>query len=54
MGIIIEYLQRATGYRSFEYIDMVANTIGVLAGYLFSKFIYDDLIVLFEKKVLRV
>jgi len=33
MGIAIEFLQRATGYRSFEVMDMVANAIGVLLGW---------------------
>jgi len=31
MGVAIEYLQRMTGYRSFDIDDMVANAIG--AGY---------------------
>jgi len=33
MGIAIEFLQRATGYRSFEVMDMVADAIGVLLGW---------------------
>jgi len=33
MGIAIEFLQRATGYRSFEVLDMVADAIGVLLGW---------------------
>lgn len=32
MGISLEFVQRALGYRSFEVLDMVANTIGVLLG----------------------
>ena len=33
MGIAIEFLQRATGYRSFEVMDMLADAIGVLLGW---------------------
>lgn len=32
MGIGLEYLQGLTGYRSFEYADMAANTVGVACG----------------------
>jgi VanZ family protein len=34
MGIAIEFLQRATGYRSFELWDMAADGAGVLLGWL--------------------
>lgn len=33
LGICMEILQGMTGYRSFEYGDMLANTIGVLLGW---------------------
>ena len=33
MGVALEFLQRETGYRSFEVADMVANSIGVLLGW---------------------
>ena len=33
MGIAIEFVQRWTGYRSFEVYDMVADAIGVLLGW---------------------
>jgi len=33
MGIAIEYIQRWTGYRSFEVYDMVADALGVLLGW---------------------
>jgi VanZ family protein len=32
MGICLEFVQQATGYRSFELADMAANTLGVLCG----------------------
>ena len=34
MGIAVEYLQRMTGYRSFDVADMVANAIGVTIGWV--------------------
>ncbi len=34
LGISIEILQGLTGYRSCELGDMLANTAGVLAGWL--------------------
>ena len=36
MGIAIEFAQEQTGYRHFEFIDMVAGGIGVLCGLLLS------------------
>ncbi|ATH09134.1 hypothetical protein BIY24_14635 [Halobacteriovorax marinus] len=32
MGVTIEVLQYFSGYRSFEMLDILANTLGVLAG----------------------
>lgn len=31
-GMIIEVFQGMTGYRTFDFVDMIANTIGVLIG----------------------
>jgi len=37
-GVLLEFLQAQTGYRTYEYADMLANSLGVLIGYLiFSK-----------------
>lgn len=33
MGVVLEFAQRATGYRNFELADMAANTAGVAAGW---------------------
>lgn len=32
MGILLEILQGMTGYRMFDYADMLANTLGVFLG----------------------
>jgi len=34
LGVILEFVQLWTGYRSFEVTDMTASAIGVLAGWL--------------------
>ena len=36
LGIALEYVQRATGYRSFEIADMVADGVGVAIGWLLA------------------
>jgi VanZ family protein len=33
MGVALEFVQRALGYRSFEIADMVADAAGVLLGW---------------------
>ena len=33
MGVALEFVQRALGYRSFELLDMAADAVGVLAGW---------------------
>lgn len=37
MGIAIEYLQRETGYRTFDYADMLANATGVIVGWTWAR-----------------
>ena len=34
LGVLLEFLQGLTGYRTFEYLDMAANTLGVILGLL--------------------
>lgn len=34
LGVGLEFAQQAGGVRYFEYADMVANSLGVMAGYL--------------------
>ena len=33
MGVVLEVIQGQLGYRSYEVLDMVANTLGVLLGW---------------------
>ena len=36
MGIALEYVQGATGYRHFGYSDMRDNAIGIALGFMFA------------------
>lgn len=38
LGISLEIMQDLLGYRHFEYLDMLANTLGVASGYLLVSF----------------
>ena len=40
MGIAIEFIQRWTGYRSFEVYDMVADALGVVLGWAAALVVY--------------
>lgn len=37
MGVAIEYLQRETGYRTFDFADMLADAVGVLVGWAWAR-----------------
>jgi len=39
MGIALEFLQGMTGYRSFDAMDMIANTVGVAIGWLVGTYV---------------
>ena len=34
MGVLLEYIQSMTSYRQFEYVDMLANAVGVMLAVL--------------------
>jgi len=36
MGVVLEFLQGMTGYRTYDPLDMLANTCGVLLGLLLA------------------
>jgi hypothetical protein len=36
LGIALEFAQEWTGYRTFSYTDMAANSFGILLGWLLS------------------
>lgn len=37
MGVSMEFLQRMTGYREFDYVDMLANATGVLLAWALAR-----------------
>jgi VanZ family protein len=37
LGVTLEYLQRMSGYRTFEYADMAANATGVLCALVLAQ-----------------
>lgn len=37
LGVILEYLQGMTGYRTFDYADMLANASGVVVGWAWAR-----------------
>ncbi len=53
LGVSMEYLQRMTGYRTFEYGDMAANTVGVLCALLAAQTPLARGLAVVEKCLLR-
>lgn len=45
MGVLIEILQGFSGYRSFEFMDIVANSVGVLVGIKFVIRFFPDVLI---------
>jgi PAT family beta-lactamase induction signal transducer AmpG len=37
LGVLTEFLQYTSGLRNFEYMDIIANTLGILVGFLIYK-----------------
>lgn len=52
MGAALEIAQSYTGYRSFQYSDMLANSAGALAGWLLAKTFCATLLLRFERQFL--
>lgn len=51
MGIILEYLQGQTGYRTFSYYDMLAGYVGVSFGFIVSKTPLKNSLAYIDKKI---
>ena len=49
MGIALEFIQGATGYRTFDPADALANTIGVCMGWLLAPPRLPNLLALAER-----
>ena len=48
LGLLIEYLQGMTSYRSFDYADEVSNAIGALCAFLLAHTFFDSLLERFD------
>lgn len=53
LGVAIEYAQRATGYRSFEVADMLADATGAALGWLAAAPRLPSLLAWLEKRLSR-
>ena len=51
LGVILEFLQRETGYRDFELLDMVADAAGVLLGWALAPPRMPNYLLVLEKVV---
>ena len=51
LGVGLEYAQRATGYRSFEVADMVADALGVAIGWLAAPPRLPNFLIWVEKRL---
>ena len=53
LGISLECLQRASGYRTFEYADMGANAAGVLCALLLAQTPLSRCLAVVERSLVR-
>jgi len=53
LGVAMEYAQGATGYRSFEVVDMVADALGVAIGWLLAPPRLPNLLFWVERRIAR-
>ena len=44
LGLLIEYLQGMTAYRSFDFADEIANSIGAVSAFLLAKTTFDSIL----------
>ena len=52
MGVMLEYLQGIGGVRTFEFEDMLANTLGVVIGWLIALMGADRILGWIERRYL--
>ena len=48
LGMTIELLQQMTAYRSFDFIDQLANSLGACCAYLLARPPFDSLLTRFD------
>ncbi|HEX9875684.1 MAG TPA: VanZ family protein [Gammaproteobacteria bacterium] len=52
LGLVLEILQHRTSYRMFDLTDMLANAVGVAAGFVVSFFVLEGWCQRLEKRLL--
>ena len=53
MGVVIEFIQGQTVYRSFEVADMLANSSGAVVGLLLVRFYAAEMLLTLEIRLLQ-
>ena len=53
LGMFIEYLQGMTAYRSFDYFDEIANTIGAICAFLLARTSFDSILSVIDARLYR-
>ena len=53
LGVLLEYMQGWTGYRTFDVLDMAADGIGVLLGWLLTCTPLGSMLVFIESRMAR-
>ena len=53
LGVALEYVQGWTGYRTFDVMDMLADSVGVLLGWLLVQTPLGHLLDYIEKRLTR-
>ncbi len=51
LGLLLELMQGTISYRSFDWIDTLANTLGVLSAYLLSGTAFSSMLQLIDHKL---
>lgn len=51
LGFVLEFIQGMISYRSFDWIDAVVNTMGVLSAYLLAGTAFSSLLVMFDHRL---
>jgi len=53
LGVILEYLQALGGYRTFDYLDMARNALGVGIGLALAQTRMQNALAAFERWLVR-
>lgn len=53
LGMIIESLQGMTAYRSFDYFDGLANSIGAICAFLLARTSFDSILSKIDSRLYR-